>query len=105
MSAKKSSNSVKKSEPETFDAREVVLGKIRGFPPWPGMVSSTSPNFLDFFLQSSLAFWASLGLGRLRRLFLAPIEGFCGSSDARGPHGGPEVTGRMAVARYSVEGT
>ncbi|KAJ7441521.1 hypothetical protein B0H11DRAFT_2096109 [Mycena galericulata] len=38
MSAKKSGSSAKKSEPETFDTREVVLGKIRGFPPWPGMV-------------------------------------------------------------------
>ncbi|KAJ7748220.1 hypothetical protein DFH07DRAFT_830462 [Mycena maculata] len=38
MSAKKSSSSAKKSEPETFDTREVVLGKIRGFPAWPGMV-------------------------------------------------------------------
>ncbi|KAJ7150147.1 hypothetical protein C8R43DRAFT_1006428 [Mycena crocata] len=38
MSAKKSSTSAKKAQPETFDTREVVLGKIRGFPPWPGMV-------------------------------------------------------------------
>ncbi|KAJ7150154.1 hypothetical protein C8R43DRAFT_1006439 [Mycena crocata] len=38
MSAKKSNSSSKKAEPETFHKREVVLGKIRGFPPWPGMV-------------------------------------------------------------------
>ncbi|KAJ6528505.1 hypothetical protein B0H19DRAFT_1385181 [Mycena capillaripes] len=38
MSAKKSSSSAKKVEPETFDTREIVLAKVRGFPPWPGMV-------------------------------------------------------------------
>ncbi|KAJ7085161.1 hypothetical protein B0H15DRAFT_931873 [Mycena belliarum] len=38
MSAKKSSTSAKKSESESFDLRDIVLGKIRGFPPWPGMV-------------------------------------------------------------------
>ncbi|KAJ7082124.1 hypothetical protein C8R44DRAFT_823154 [Mycena epipterygia] len=38
MSAKKSSTSAKKSEPETFETRDVVLGKIRGFPAWPGMI-------------------------------------------------------------------
>ncbi|KAJ7167101.1 hypothetical protein C8R46DRAFT_1096045 [Mycena filopes] len=38
MSGKKTSSSAKKAEPETFEARDVVLGKIRGFPPWPGMV-------------------------------------------------------------------
>ncbi|KAF7343715.1 PWWP domain-containing protein [Mycena sanguinolenta] len=38
MSAKKSGSSAKKTDPEVFDIREVVLAKIRGFPPWPGMV-------------------------------------------------------------------
>ncbi|KAJ7659476.1 hypothetical protein B0H17DRAFT_1096092 [Mycena rosella] len=39
MSAKKSSSSAaKKAEMESFETRDVVLGKIRGFPPWPGMV-------------------------------------------------------------------
>ncbi|KAJ7651766.1 hypothetical protein B0H17DRAFT_1102091 [Mycena rosella] len=46
MSAKKTSASAKKTEVEMFDTREVVLGKLRGFPPWPGMVvdSDTVPK-------------------------------------------------------------
>ncbi|KAJ7664661.1 hypothetical protein DFH06DRAFT_326370 [Mycena polygramma] len=38
MSAKKSNNGAKKAEQETFDTRDVVLGKVRGFPAWPGMI-------------------------------------------------------------------
>ncbi|KAJ7907375.1 hypothetical protein B0H13DRAFT_2273696 [Mycena leptocephala] len=42
MSSKKSSSSVKKVEPETFNPRDIVLGKVRGWPAWPGMV--VDPN-------------------------------------------------------------
>ncbi|CAK5269618.1 unnamed protein product, partial [Mycena citricolor] len=41
MSAKKSGTktaSAKEEEEKTFEYREVVLGKMRGFPPWPAMV-------------------------------------------------------------------
>ncbi|KAJ7120749.1 hypothetical protein C8R43DRAFT_1076862 [Mycena crocata] len=39
MSAKKSrSLSAKKADSETFDTREIVLGKMLGWQPWPGMV-------------------------------------------------------------------
>ncbi|KAJ7640645.1 hypothetical protein B0H17DRAFT_1339250 [Mycena rosella] len=38
MSSKKSSGSVKKVKPETFNMRDIVLGKVLGWPPWPGMV-------------------------------------------------------------------
>ncbi|KAJ6517310.1 hypothetical protein C8R47DRAFT_1086941 [Mycena vitilis] len=38
MSAKKSNGGAKKAEQETFDTRDVVLGKVRGFPAWPGMI-------------------------------------------------------------------
>ncbi|KAK7017745.1 hypothetical protein R3P38DRAFT_2985226 [Favolaschia claudopus] len=38
MSAKKNGSSAKKPEVEVFDIRDIVLAKVRGFPPWPGMV-------------------------------------------------------------------
>jgi hypothetical protein len=49
MSSKKSSGSVKKVEPETFNTRDIVLGKLRGWPAWPGMVSIVHCFFCDFW--------------------------------------------------------
>ncbi|KAK7050101.1 PWWP domain-containing protein [Favolaschia claudopus] len=38
MSAKKRGGSSKKTNPEVFDVRDVVLAKVRGYPQWPAMV-------------------------------------------------------------------
>ncbi|KAJ6618986.1 hypothetical protein B0H10DRAFT_2217264 [Mycena sp. CBHHK59/15] len=54
MSAKKSSSGAKKSDLETFAAREVVLGKVRGFPPWPGMVGHRVDDPRLFHLSPSI---------------------------------------------------
>lgn len=44
MSTKKASKSEKESA--TYETRDIVLGKVRGYPPWPGMVRRrASPQF------------------------------------------------------------
>lgn len=49
MSSKKSSGSVKKVELETFNTRDIVLGKVRGWPAWPGMVSIVQGFYCDLW--------------------------------------------------------
>ncbi|KAJ7620812.1 hypothetical protein DFH06DRAFT_1341287 [Mycena polygramma] len=49
MSAKKSSSSAKKVDVETFETRDIVLAKVRGFPAWPGMVSRRRPILCDIW--------------------------------------------------------
>lgn len=97
MSAKRSSTSAKKSvDPETFDTRDVVLGKIRGFPPWPGMVSRVVGVYCSIraLYPSSYPFLSSLPvLWRYRsalkpRIARAPLSdtagvGRCGEADLR----------------------
>ncbi|KAJ7884371.1 hypothetical protein B0H14DRAFT_2700698 [Mycena olivaceomarginata] len=38
MSAKKSGSKAKGAPTDIFHTRDVVLGKLRGFPPWPGII-------------------------------------------------------------------
>ncbi|KAF7343094.1 Tudor/PWWP/MBT [Mycena venus] len=104
MSAKKSSTSAKKIEPETFDTREVVLAKVRGFPPWPGMVvdpasvpklvakerpaSKKSTVYAIRFFPAGDYAW--LGPRELSRLTTAQINAFVNDSakKAGGSDGG-----------------
>jgi hypothetical protein len=37
----------------TYEFRDIVLAKVRGYPPWPGMVRSSSMIFLSFSLTYS----------------------------------------------------
>ncbi|KAJ7645008.1 hypothetical protein B0H17DRAFT_458673 [Mycena rosella] len=90
MSAKKASNSAKKAEVEAFDTGEIVLGKLRGFPPWPGMV--VDPNTVPKAVskerptnKKSIAYavrffptgdYAWLGPKELKRLTTADINAF-----------------------------
>jgi PWWP domain len=44
-----------KSDKEaTYDFRDIVLAKVRGYPPWPGMVCPSSISFLNNSLALSL---------------------------------------------------
>ena len=44
-----------KSDKETtYESRDIVLAKVRGYPPWPGMVRSSSVIFLNHSLTCSL---------------------------------------------------
>jgi hypothetical protein len=53
-------------EQSSYEVRDIVLAKVRGFPPWPGMVSVFLVNFDPFGpyraqrLTDTLI-WVSLG--------------------------------------------
>jgi hypothetical protein len=42
MSAKKSAGGSSKHEEQKYDVRDIVLAKIRGYPPWPAQVFALS---------------------------------------------------------------
>lgn len=52
--SKKSAKSAK--ETASYETRDIVLGKVRGYPPWPGMVGSRvcSLAYLNPYFFSSL---------------------------------------------------
>ncbi|KAJ7452213.1 hypothetical protein FB451DRAFT_696180 [Mycena latifolia] len=117
MSAKKTSGSAKKSEPETFDTRDVVLGKIRGFPAWPGMVvdPSTVPKAVSkerpaskkstvyairFFPAGDYA-W--LPPKELKRLTPAEIAAFVGDSGEGGGSSGRKGGDLMEGYRKALD--
>ncbi|KAF8186138.1 hypothetical protein K438DRAFT_1973505 [Mycena galopus ATCC 62051] len=115
MSAKKSSTSAKKVEPEVFDTREVVLAKVRGFPPWPGMVSS-APSACSDFLRFSPISGAFLRLLASSGAFTGHLElryslGCCGTflERAASPGGGIGCGGGLhplavfALGLYAVD--
>ncbi|KAJ6503736.1 hypothetical protein C8R45DRAFT_973612 [Mycena sanguinolenta] len=97
MSAKKSGSSAKKADPEVFETREVVLGKIRGFPPWPGMVvdPETVPAAVSKerpTSKKSLAYavrffpagdYAWLGSKELSRLTIPQINAFINDTNRK----------------------
>ncbi|KAJ6580360.1 hypothetical protein DFH09DRAFT_1145840 [Mycena vulgaris] len=101
MSAKKSSSSAKKVEPETFATREVVLAKVRGFPAWPGMivdpasvpkaVSKERPASKKSVVYAVRFFpagdYAWLPPKELKRLTPADIHAFVGDSSAASADG------------------
>jgi hypothetical protein len=44
-----------KSDKETtYEIRDIVLAKVRGYPPWPGMVRSSSVIFLSYSLTYTI---------------------------------------------------
>lgn len=59
-----------KSDKETtYEFRDIVLAKVRGYPPWPGMVCSSFTNFSLAHLTCHIS-WLLLGRrppGRLKR--------------------------------------
>ena len=42
MSKKGAKAAQSTKETVSYDVRDIVLAKVRGFPPWPGMVSSST---------------------------------------------------------------
>ena len=40
--SKKGAKTQSQNKEQTYEVRDIVLAKVRGFPPWPGMVSPFS---------------------------------------------------------------
>ena len=40
--SKKGAKTQSQNKEQTYEVRDIVLAKVRGFPPWPGMVSLLS---------------------------------------------------------------
>lgn len=61
MSKKGNKGQTKEIKDHFYDARDIVLAKIRGYPPWPGMVCLHSHSFHAFatFTDACLSFFLS----------------------------------------------
>jgi hypothetical protein len=99
MSAKKSNGSAKKAgsanaEPENYDTRDVVLGHVRGFPPWPGMVGIRALRLLWSGWDHTARHWV---LGTRHRAALGAGAASCQGTDCGSVLGLPGV--QLARAR------
>ena len=49
MSKKGAKAAQSTKETVSYDVRDIVLAKVRGFPPWPGMVSCFSQKRVNYW--------------------------------------------------------
>ena len=74
MSKKGNKGQTKEIKDQVYDVRDIVLAKIRGYPPWPGMVGPSSHPFYAFATLTHIClplFWPKM-----------LIYGFWSSNDA-----------------------
>jgi len=74
--SKKGSKSAAK-EVSSYETRDVVLGKVRGFPPWPGMVRRRVYRIISRKINLNSECFLLLNLSRrwlIRSLFLRVLQ-------------------------------